>query len=88
MYRYELDKFHAESFSSFANGWYKNVKAERVPLEKTWFDESTDKIVKILKDQDPQLKKYIMIGLSSLIILTIIYYLTFKSKKDVEKKSS
>ena len=49
MYRYSLNKYDSESLTSFANGWYKNVKAEKIPLEKTWFDETTDKIVNFLK---------------------------------------
>ena len=49
MYRYAFNKFDAESLTAFANGFHKNVKAERIPLEKTWFDETTDKIVNFLK---------------------------------------
>ena len=61
MYRYELNKFDTESFTAFTNGFYKNVKAEKVPLEKTWFDETTDKIVKILKVRKSFSKNYFQI---------------------------
>lgn len=50
MYRYELGNFEVESLVSFTtNGFYKNVKAERVPRELTWFDRYTDEIVTYLK---------------------------------------
>lgn len=50
MYRYQLGKFDLSSIVSFtSNGWYKNVKAEKVPRELVWFDQVTDDIVAFLK---------------------------------------
>lgn len=34
MYRYNLPKYDVKSFISFAQDWYKNAKAEPVPLPK------------------------------------------------------
>ena len=50
MYRYELGKYDVDSIVSFtSNGWYRNVRGEKVPHEPSWFDELTDDIVKYLK---------------------------------------
>ncbi len=50
MYRYELGKYDVESLVSFTtNGFYRNVKGEKVPREIVWFDRVTDDIVKYLK---------------------------------------
>lgn len=49
MYRYQISNFDVESLISFSTKFYTNVKAERVPVELTWFDKTTDTIVKYLK---------------------------------------
>lgn len=50
MYRYQLGKFDVDSIVSFtSNGWYKNVKAEKVPRELVWFDQVTNDVVAFLK---------------------------------------
>jgi len=33
MYHYNLKDFDYKSLVSFAEGWFKNVKAEKVPVE-------------------------------------------------------
>ena len=33
MYRYEVDKYDSLSLTTFVQGWYKNMKAESVPVE-------------------------------------------------------
>jgi hypothetical protein len=39
MYRYTLDAIDTDSFVSFTTGhWYKNVKAEKIPIEPSQFD--------------------------------------------------
>ena len=35
MYRYDLPEKDYKSLLSFANGWYKNVKGEKVTAEPT-----------------------------------------------------
>ena len=35
MYRYTVEKFDLASLEAFATGFYKNMKAEPVPLPKT-----------------------------------------------------
>ena len=50
MYRYELGKFDIESLISFSSkGWYKNIKAEKIPREITWFDKTTDYLASYIK---------------------------------------
>ena len=49
MYKYNMKKFDVESLVSFTEKWYKNMKAEKIPLERTWFDEAIDQIVQYLK---------------------------------------
>jgi hypothetical protein len=44
-----MKKFDVESLVSFTEKWYKNMKAEKIPLERTWFDEAIDQIVQYLK---------------------------------------
>jgi hypothetical protein len=44
-----LDTMAADSFVSFGSGWYKNVKAEKIPKEPTQFDRVLEYINKILK---------------------------------------
>lgn len=35
LYRYEIHKYDVASLVSFAQDWYKNVRAERVPVPKS-----------------------------------------------------
>ena len=49
MYRYELNNFDVESLVSFATVTFKNIKAEKVPGEITFFDKIVDDVVKLLK---------------------------------------
>jgi hypothetical protein len=35
MYRYTIEKFDIKSLTNFATGFYKNVKAESIPMPKT-----------------------------------------------------
>ena len=50
MYKYNLPKYDLESIISFCSkGWYKHVKAVKVPRELIWFDKFTDDIVNYLK---------------------------------------
>ncbi|KPJ18879.1 Thioredoxin domain-containing protein [Papilio machaon] len=49
VYRYDLPKNDVKSFVSFAQDWYKNSKAEIVPLLASPFDEVVDWSVDMLK---------------------------------------
>ncbi|XP_068631164.1 thioredoxin domain-containing protein [Battus philenor] len=49
VYRYDLPKNDVKSFVSFAQDWYKNSKAETVPLLASPFDEVVDWSVAMLR---------------------------------------
>jgi hypothetical protein len=49
MYKYNMKKIDVDSLVSFTEKWYKNMKAEKIPLERTWFDKTIDQIVQYLK---------------------------------------
>ncbi|CAG4915209.1 unnamed protein product [Colias eurytheme] len=49
VYRYDLPKNDIKSFVTFAQDWYKNVKAETVPLLSSPFDDVVDWCVEMLK---------------------------------------
>lgn len=50
MYNYDIRNHDVQSFVSFAQDWYKNVKSERVPLPKSPFDDLVQMIVDYLKE--------------------------------------
>ncbi|XP_053680957.1 thioredoxin domain-containing protein [Anopheles nili] len=49
-YRYEINKFDIKSFVTFAQDWYKNAKAERVPVPLSPFDNLVELAVQHLKN--------------------------------------
>ncbi|CAH0729335.1 unnamed protein product, partial [Brenthis ino] len=49
VYKYDLPKSDIKSFVSFAQDWYKNSKADTVPLLSSPFDELVDWCVDIIK---------------------------------------
>jgi hypothetical protein len=51
-----------------------NVKAERVPVEMTWFDRSTDYVVNYLK-KNKILPHHFYMGFGSLFGLIVVYFL-------------
>ncbi|CAH2071351.1 unnamed protein product, partial [Iphiclides podalirius] len=66
VYRYDLPKHDVISFVSFAQDWYRNSKAEAVPLLASPFDDVVDWCVEILK-------YYIAYGLEILAIYPWIW---------------
>ncbi|XP_071098925.1 thioredoxin domain-containing protein-like [Haliotis cracherodii] len=76
MYRYEVEKYDTKSLTSFVEGWYKNMKAESVPVDPSSFDELTDNIAKALKDQieGPNRFTFLTIagGVVSLVLLILV----------------
>jgi hypothetical protein len=81
MYRYELSKHDSVSLLAFANGWYKNVKAENIPLEKAWFDETLETIVATLKEQGVSLNVYILTCFLFLTTFSLGCYFGLRTKK-------
>ncbi|KAH9495976.1 hypothetical protein Btru_012298 [Bulinus truncatus] len=51
MYRFDFPALDVPSFKSFVDAFYKNVKAEGVPIPKSKFDYLTENIADILKQQ-------------------------------------
>lgn len=89
MYRYDFGSYDVESLLSFSSSWYKNVKGERVPMEQTWFDKTTDHIVRYLKQQEINLS-YVYIGLGSTLslLILVIFYCKCLKKKSIKKYST
>jgi hypothetical protein len=73
LYRYDISNFDSDAFVSFATKFYVNVKAERVPAERTWFDKSTDYAVQFLKDKQIQ-PIHFYIGFGALSGLVSLYF--------------
>lgn len=86
MYRYEIGKYDVDSLNSFSSKWYKNVKGVKVPIEKSWFDRTIDKIVTFLKQQETYYS-YILITLISitLFLMLIVTFFFIKKSQKVEK---
>lgn len=55
MYHYAMKKYDITTLMRFATGWYKNVKFDKVPVQKTPFDNLIDRIARRIKTelQDP-----------------------------------
>ncbi|ODN00055.1 Thioredoxin domain-containing protein [Orchesella cincta] len=97
LYRYELDEINIQSLVDFATDFYRNSKAESVPIPKSPFDDFTEMIVEKMRE-NPQAVKLGSIVLSILIILGI--FISFvggkkkpatsskKKDKDASKKKS
>ena len=49
MYSYEIGKHDTESLVQFATTFFKNIKANKVPREKIWFDSTIETIVSKMK---------------------------------------
>lgn len=84
MYKYQIHKYDVPSFVSFAQDWYKNLKGDKIPLPKAPFDDFTAMIADYLR----QNRWLWQLGLSTFVLgLLLSLYLSFKSKKKVEKKA-
>ncbi|XP_069102192.1 uncharacterized protein [Argopecten irradians] len=81
MYHYfseDPDQYHVHQLISFVSTWYKNVKAESVPIEPTAFDALTEGIADYLKDlmQGPNRGKFLLglgtvLGVVSLVLAIV-----------------
>ncbi|XP_076249614.1 thioredoxin domain-containing protein isoform X2 [Calliopsis andreniformis] len=84
MYRYEIPKYDINSFVSFANDWYKNVRAEPVPVPQSPFDDFVQIIVNVLRE-NPWVMKLGSITIGVLIIISIAS--KFKRKTEMPQKN-
>ncbi|XP_017786007.1 PREDICTED: thioredoxin domain-containing protein [Nicrophorus vespilloides] len=83
MYKYNIHKYDVPTFVSFARDWYKNVKAERVPLPKTPFDDLTAMIADYLRS-NPWL---FMVGMFT-FVAGLIVSLVMKCKQSKKAKET
>lgn len=86
MYKYELDAYSVPNFVDFATDFYRNSKAQSIPVPKSPFDDFCEMVVEKMKE-NPQVVKLISIVTTVLVLLGIL--ITFRGKaeeKKVEKK--
>lgn len=83
MYRYNIPKYDVQSFVTFATDWYKNARAEPVPVPKTPFDDLTQQVVDFMKENPWAWK----IG-SILIAVGVLLSVTLKVRQKGSKKKS
>ena len=79
MYRYEIGKYDVDSSIAFSTVSYKNVKKERVPIEKSWFDRTIDTIVRFLKQNDVNLV-YVLIGMLFTFVIIFAFTCCIRTK--------
>ncbi|KAJ1527916.1 hypothetical protein ONE63_007851 [Megalurothrips usitatus] len=84
MYRYQIPKYDVASFVSFATDWYKNSKAESIPVPKSPFDDFTQMIADYLRE-NPWI---FYVGFGSFIMGLIISALQKRRAKSSEKSKS
>lgn len=86
MYHYNIPKYDVPSFVAFATDWYKNAKADKVPLPKSPFDDFVQQIVDLLKEST------LVTGSILFSIIAILIYALYVSlrktpqPKEVDKK--
>jgi len=90
MYRYTLNLHDAASLKNFVNGFYKNVKAETVPVPGTTFDHLTENIADAIQSQiegeNGQLILAGGVGASVLLLVIVVCCLRSKSSPGGKKK--
>lgn len=77
MYRYEMGKYDVDSLLSFSSAWYKNIRAEKVPIELSWFDKLTDSIVLYLK-QNKITPAQIFTAVGSVVVVVLLLIIVCK----------
>ncbi|XP_020284633.1 thioredoxin domain-containing protein isoform X2 [Pseudomyrmex gracilis] len=83
MYRYDTDKYDIKSLVSFAKEWYRNVKAEKVPVPQSPFDDLTQRIANFIRD-NPWILKLSSICIGILVVITAVSKL--KQKPETPQK--
>lgn len=84
MYRYNIPKYDVASFVAFATDWYKNARMEIVPVPKSPFDDFTQMIADVLRD-NPIIWKIGSVLFGIVTIYTIIKQLQTKKKTTTKK---
>ena len=83
MYRYQIPKYDINSFVLFATYWYKNVRAEPVPVPQSPFDDFVQMIVNVLRE-NPWIMKLGSISIGVFIIISVAS--KFRRKTEVPQK--
>jgi len=92
MYRYDLPKLDSESLKSFVGGFYKNMKAESVPVQKSDFDHLTENIADWIRDQIEGPNKALVmggiagVGVLLLLVLVVCCRTVLAGEDDRQKK--
>lgn len=81
MYRYNIPKYDIASFVTFATEWYRNARAEAVPVPKTPFDDLVQAVV------DYMLENPMIWKIASMIISIIVLFLVRRKLTAVDKKA-
>ncbi|XP_014203725.1 uncharacterized protein LOC106636014 [Copidosoma floridanum] len=85
MYSYVIPKHDINSFVSFAEEWYRNVRGEKVPTPQSPFDDLIQRIVNFLKE-NPWVMKLTSISIGVLVIVSVVSKL--RKKTEVPQKKS
>ncbi|XP_012141214.1 thioredoxin domain-containing protein [Megachile rotundata] len=83
MYRYQIPKYDINSFVSFAKEWYRNARAETVPVPQSPFDDFVQTIANFLRE-NPWVMKLGSITIGVFIILSVAS--KFRRKSDMPQK--
>jgi thiol-disulfide isomerase/thioredoxin len=74
MYRYQIQKYDIESFVSFAQDWFKNMKPERVAVPKSPFDEVVENVVTSLRENTLLWQTSLLLSLLGFVVFVWIKY--------------
>lgn len=83
MYRYQIPKYDINSFVLFAKDWYRNARAEPVPVPQSPFDDFVQMIANTLRD-NPWIMKLGSITIGVLIIISMAS--KFRRKTETSQK--
>jgi thiol-disulfide isomerase/thioredoxin len=87
MYNYELDSLTVQNFVDFATDFFRNSKAQNIPVPKSPFDDFTEMVVEKMRE-NPQVVKLGSIVLSILILLGLLIKFSRKAQDRTEKKKT
>ncbi|KZC07712.1 PREDICTED: uncharacterized protein LOC107185988 [Dufourea novaeangliae] len=83
MYRYQIPKYDINAFVLFAKEWYRNARAEAVPVPQSPFDDFVQMIANALRE-NPWIMKLGSITIGVFIIISVASQ--FRRKTDMPQK--
>ncbi|XP_053984891.1 thioredoxin domain-containing protein [Hylaeus anthracinus] len=84
MYRYQIPKYDINAFVSFAKDWYKNARAETVPVPQSPFDDLVQMIANFLRE-NPWVLKLGSMTIGVFIIISVVS--RFRRKTQTPQKN-